>query len=1168
MRYQFPQPTLVACFTISLLSVSQNMVQAAPGTLDRIPLFVSDPIQPNIFFMLDDSGSMNWNMPHDGPRNDTTIEYNNYETTPDYNKEWRVWCRGANLLAYNSTTTYKPWSAYQPGTSSPFPDQTDLSNVWVDPYTKGAGSDPEEAIYGTESGVVNLRNAPVVTWSDAIADGGDGDGEYDSNECPTSFSDSRVVRAKDLSSDEQINFANWFAYYRIRRNTTKAAITQVISTSSARMGMATLHHHNNVGVEIKNMSITSNKETLLDHVVKMGSDSGTPLRQRLDWVGRYFSTSHSTPSNLNIGSASSPILPQNQGGECQQNFVMLMTDGRWNGSSPGVGDQDQTIDNNFVYPAHSDNPSNTLADVAMKWYKTDLAPGLDGKLKKEKGENTANLDENTQQHLVTFGVAFGATGTLNSDPVDRTQAFAWPTPSSNTSETLDDLRHAAYNGRGKFLFADNPEELSNGLQSVLSDIEARHGSSAAVAFNSTSLAAGTTLFFATFNTINWTGNLEAYNLNPTNGELDTVPLWDAASLLDSKSDADIANRVIYTWGLDSGGNKDGVLFNWSITDPQPAAAILDDLKQNQDSTTEDSPFTNSQKRVNFVRGDKTYDGAAGLIRNRASRLGDIVNSAPLYVGTPISNWPDTALFGVVGDRYSNYQSEEQASPRERIVYVGANDGMLHGFRASDGEEVFAYLPSATTSTLVDSGLHYLTEFDYIHQFYVDGTPKAADVYMPVVPSGASDWRTIIVGTLRGGGQGVYALNVSDPSQYLNTNAAAESTVLWEFTNLDDAELGYTFSDPEIVMMNNSKWAVILGNGYNATGTDKAKLMILFIEEGIDGTWSASDYVKIDTKVGSVGNKNGLSTPTLIDLDNNGTIDRVYAGDLHGNMWSFDVSNTAEGSWDVSYGTATTPLPLFAAGTTKPITMKPLLIKPQSDWIADAEGNSPNLMVYFGTGQYVANGDASNTDQQSYYSIWDAGSTVTSADLVQQTITELTNERVLSENAVTYAEPPSTGNRGWFIDLTETGERVVVEAFEIADIVFFNTMTPSEAPCESGGSSWRMAALMKTGGNPDIAAFDINGNGLDNTDTSDGGSTDDDKVSSGGTLMYASGVRFDNGIASATSVITNAEGKSFGYTSGTGTASKQGVVNVDELPIRPSTGGPIAGQRRSWIQLLR
>jgi type IV pilus assembly protein PilY1 len=1179
MQHQLFQSIMATVFTICLFSISQAPVQAAPGNLGHIPLFVAPPTPPNIFFMLDDSGSMHWSMPSDGVSSTALITRNQYDTIPDDTREWNVWCLGANFMAYDPTVTYKPWAANQPGTTTPFPDQTNLLSVWADPYTLGVGSiaysvgSENENINGEDSGSANLVASPIVTWTDT-----DNDGEYDVGECPTSFADTRVRRADSLTAAEQINFANWFSYYRLREHATKAAVTQVVSSSSARMGMATLHHNNGVGIEIKDMTDATNKENLLKDIVKIDSRDGTPLRRSLNNVGKYFDQSSSTPSGLNISTSSTakPILSAANGGECQQNFTMLMTDGQWNGSAPsGINQQDNTVDNNYVYPAHKDTVSKTLADVAMKWYKTDLAPSLANKVPVQDGANAINLDENNKQHMVTFGVAFGPNGTLTADPVDRTAAFVWPVPTAGSTETVDDLRHAAYNGRGKFLSAKNPQTLIKALQNVITDIESRQGSAAAVSFNTTSLVAGTSVFFASFDTTAWKGDVRSISIDPVSGVLGATN-WRAASVLDSKSNVNIASRAIYTWGLDSVAAKNGVLFNWSTVNPQPATVISDDFKKNQDTSVDVAPFTDSQARMNYVRGDTSNDGV-GLIRNRSSRLGDIINSAPYFVGSPVSNWPNSGLpFSTYATLYSTYQSALETTPRQGMVYVGANDGMLHGFKEDDGEEVFAYVPSSPASSSDNDGLHYLTESDYQHRYYVDGSPISADVYLRAEALGTQAWHTILVGSLRGGGQGLYALDVTDPSQFLNTQAAAKDLVMWEFTNQDDADLGFTFSDPQITMMNNGEWAVIIGNGYNATGTDTAKLMILFIERGIDGVWAAGDYIKLDTGVGTAINKNGLSTPTLIDLDGDGKTDRIYAGDLHGNMWAFDVSNGASSNWEIAHedGSAN-KIPLFTAAhhagnppvqvlgtpTPQPITMKPLVVKPS--WITDTGLNTPNVMVYFGTGQYIATGDASNTDQQTFYGVWDtgivpvSGASVLPTNLVEQTFLPgfPVDARVLSHNSVSYAATPSTGDQGWFVNLPESGERVVVNAFVLQGLVFFNTLAPSSAPCSAGGSSWLMAVNQETGANPDFSAFDITGDrDLDTADVVTDGA---------GNQAYAAGVAFLHGIASATAVITNDSGASFGIISGTDSNDPHDYV----LPGGGGGGTPSTGVRRSWLQLF-
>jgi len=1105
---------------------------AAPGTIAQTPLFLTPYPPPNILFALDDSGSMD-STRIVAPGSPWVAGFSNPPPTSE--AQWRYWCRGANLMAYDPAVIYRPWAAINPVTGDPFPDVTDIHHVtWW--YATGGGTFFPISF--------DLSDAPVITgWHDA-----DGDGVFDPEECPTSYSDPHVVKAKDLPPDERKNFGNWFAYYSLRQFALKAAATQVVANSSTRMGMVTLHHNNDVGQPIRDMTDPANKAILLDDIVHIRAGGGTPLRTLLDRVGRYFDQTTPTPSQLNLGAAPSPILPKADGGECQQNFVILMTDGYWNGSlSSPIGDQDGSVDFDKVYPAHHDGIADTLADVAMKWYKRDLAPSLAGKVPTQTGDPKSNLDENAEQHLVTFTVALGLAGALTNDPPDRNSVFSWPSPYdwSHPEHKIDDLRHAAYNGRGRFLSAKNPQELVSTLEQFITTIEDRQGSATAVSFNTTALSTGTLLFSATFNSEDWRGDLTAWNLDPLTGELTSFN-WQAAAKLDAHSDADmIANRVVYTWGeTDTAGHKDGVLFQWSAVPPLPDATIRNDLLQNPDGSTDITPFTATQNRLNFLLGNRGQEGID--LRERGSRLGDIVHSSPHFVGPPVSGWPDAPPFGTPSAPYSAFVGALASSPREPVVYVGANDGMLHGFRVSDGEEVLAYLPNAPASASVDDGLHYLSELDYMHRYYVDGTPTSADVFIKTEPSGSPSWRTVLVGGLRGGGKGLFALDVTDPSTFKRTPEDAKKIVLWEFTDQDDPRLGYTFSTPQIAMMNNGKWAVIVGNGYNASAGHTAQLFILYLEGGIDGQWSASDYVVIDTGVGSPTDANGLSTPALVDLDGNGTIDRAYAGDLHGNLWAFDLSATTASGWKSAYFDGSgNPDPLFAAGTTRPITMKPLVVKP--DWIGNTTTNQPNLMVYFGTGQYLTSADTATTDTQSFYGIWDAGTSVSPSQLVEQTFVPLPDPkaRSLTKNAVTYADPPSSGDFGWYLDLPDVGERVVVDAFEVENVVFFNTVVPQVEPCSAGGYSFLMSVDAKTGGTPDAPPFDYNGD--DSLD-------DGDKVD-GHVLV---GEKFAHGVAAASAII-NGNGKNYQYTSGT----------MSNKPSRRRILGNAVptGKRIGWMEVI-
>jgi Tfp pilus tip-associated adhesin PilY1 len=268
-----------------------------------------------------------------------------------------------------------------------------------------------------------------------------------------------------------------------------------------------------------------------------------------------------------------------------------------------------------------------------------------------------------------------------------------------------------------------------------------------------------------------------------------------------------------------------------------------------------------------------------------------------------------------------------------------------------------------------------------------------------------------------------------------------------------------------------------------------------------------------------------------------------------------------------------PVPLFSAThhtgappaqvstALQPITTKPLVVKNTSD---------ANYMVYFGTGQYIATGDATNTSQQSFYGILDAGAAVSATDLVEQTFETgfPADVRVLTQNPVDY----SSGKLGWLINLPDSGEKAVVDAFILHDLLFFNTLIPLSAPCTSGGKSFLMAVEAKSGGNPTRAAFNISGD--DQFD-------DADKVthsSDPNNKQFASGIAFGHGIASATAVITNADGKSFGYISGTDAGSNSGThAGIQDtsvaglyqlgLPGAPGGGPAAIGIRHTWQQLF-
>ncbi|MFC1748857.1 pilus assembly protein [Pseudomonadota bacterium] len=1164
--------SLIRTSLILVLLFLASLANAAPGTLSNSPLFLSTATEPNVFFLLDDSGSMEWDaLVQNGVSGlpDVGGWSSNYYVLPTANNgldksyisigcsptcypyvvpsvtavsdAWRVRNSDFNALYYDPEVTYQPWQG----------NDALGSALYSDAVANAAVVDPSGVVSGTfnltqnitfynyapsEGGwfVDTIFPASYYSWTDSdsdnVVDTSDAHTLVEIKPAVTSYtggvdrSDCTTVPVCSYAEEIQ-NFANWFSYYRKRSYVAKKAIGNVVNaTDKKRMGL----HVYNDGLITNAISVSSaaNKTTLLQNIY--GTDiscdgsgcPGTPARSALKSVGDLFE------------GASSPIVSAAEGGACQQNFDVVLSDGFWNGSTPsGIGNADGDGDTSFDGGAYADTYSTTLADVAMHYYERDLKTGLSNSV-----PTVANVDTADHQHLVTFSVAFGVSGTLDPVTTSPTDAgFNWPDPTDvQDDERIDDLWHAAYNGRGKFLSAQNPVQLTQGLKDALAAISDRTGSAAAVAFNSSSLNANSDVYLALFNSTAWSGDLKSYPLDPNTGAISSTANWGAASVLNLR-DLSVSPRKILTHD-----GSDGVAFQWANL----SVAQKNDLRTNSAGGTDSDAI--AQARLNFIRGDRSNEGSGNNFRVRSSRLGDIVHSEPVYVGKPGLAWPDTAPFPTGTSAYSLFSS---SVTRDGVIYAGGNDGMLHGFKESDGSEVLSYVPASVFSTDSGAGLHYLTESSYNHKYYVDLGAVVADAYIKGDALGTAAWRTVLLGGLRGGGRGLFALDVTDPSTFLEANAA--SLVLWEFTNADDPDLGYSFSQPTIALMNNGKWAAILGNGYNDDpgGSGEAKLFIVYLEGGLDGSWAATDYVEITTGIGSTADRNGLSTPLVIDSDGDGDADRVYAGDLKGNMWVFDLSDTSDSSWSVAYKQGMTPKPLFTALNNQPITSAPYVISHPTE---AASGNGLNRLVFFGTGQYLAQGDNLDVNGQSFYGVWDRGTKELSrTNLVAQTFESgfPADARVITDNSVAYSANGASKKYGWYIDLPESGERVASNAFVRGDIVFFNTMTPSSDPCTYGGSSWAMSVKALNGGRPGSSVFDYNGDGYVNTS---------DKVSDGSISLVAAGKKISVGLAAGSSFLGNNR-----YTPTTSTEDGDDI----QRDVIEGLGSGDTG-RLSWQELTR
>jgi type IV pilus assembly protein PilY1 len=686
---------------------------------------------------------------------------------------------------------------------------------------------------------------------------------------------------------------------------------------------------------------------------------------------------------------------------------------------------------------------------------------------------------------------------------------------SNDNNLLDatewDSRDGADGVPDSYFLVTNASKLKEQLDRAFTEILARDSSASAVATNSTSLKTQSRVYQARYNSLNWTGQLLSYQLSAS-GVLASAAEWDAGVKINAQNPT--TGRVIIT----KGAPGDGVAFayaNLTVTQQnlldKNAASLLDNC---------------GSERIAYLRGDQTHEAANGIFtcssststsnfRQRStSRLGDIVNSNPWYVGAPSAGFSDVDYPG-----YSAFRRGKLT--RKSVVYMGGNDGMLHGFDASldtttvaagvptatSGNEVLAYVPSAVFSNL--SKLTAQT-YNQNHLYFVDGSPMIGDVDLT-----SSNWHTILVGAMAAGGKGFYALDITDPSLFSESNAA--DILLWEFNDADDADMGFAINLPpassatgqakQIVRLANGKWAVIVGNGYNSS-LGKAVLYILFINDGVDGIWGASDYVKI---VADATGGNGLSTPVPFDTNDDGYADTVYAGDLKGNMWKFligpnssDASITSTSStWKVAFSGA----PLFTAtdngGLAQPVIWPPeVTLHP-----------SGGQMILFGTGKYIEPADKTDSHTQTFYGIWDrhivAGTPLgtRATELLSQTVIESAlaggNFRIPTNTAINWRLVPPTllnvadcklttptctpTHRGWYLDMPSTGERATGVPKLINQVIFFNTLIPSSTIC-SPGTGWLMSldylnggllprAIFVTGGSSSFSSSDISVGGF-------------------------------------------------------------------------------------------
>ncbi|WP_326538865.1 pilus assembly protein [Pseudorhodoferax sp.] len=702
----------------------------------------------------------------------------------------------------------------------------------------------------------------------------------------------------------------------------------------------------------------------------------------------------------------------------------------------------------------------------------------------------------------------GANDTFGGDfdkLVTGTDQKAWPDPvrgttvlnsststgSNNEQARQTELWHMALNGRGRFVPATaNSADLVKAFKEIFGAIISDSkvpvtGYAASASYISTKAA---TQYTTGYEAEDWNGYVRAETLaqNPStfaitlspdaNWSPALPPILTTADKLDALNAAAITSRLILTWS-DQTANPGPTSFQWT-QDPAPAPALRplsaaqkDLLKESTAST--DEVVTLGQRRLNFIRGDLSQDGQA--LRKRKSRQGDIVNSVVWYVADPVSNYSF--------DKYGAFALKHK--DRLPMVYVGGNDGMLHGFSGFDGTEMIAYVPKGVIQTLPE-----LTRSNYQHRYYVDGSPFSGDVYVKLSPSADPEWRTFLIGTLGAGGKGYFVLDVTTPGSKSTAKnpvasnfakANADALVIMDKTSpagsvTEDADIGHIMVAPvlednnpqkttQIVRMNDGRWAVVMGNGYNSTN-ERPVLLIQYLD-------GAKELLKIVASSGT-GATNGLSAPRLVDINGDGTPDVIYAGDLLGNLWKFNVSSASSSEWNVAFSGAPLYRALHTKGsvsTPQPITAPPI--------VRANERGVGGLMVAFGTGRNLTEGDRTSTGVQSIYSVLDStryklssakkvtvDDSTTVAQPVGSGVTELVEQDVnegspiagngtsvgrtfytVTQNAVSYAGVGA--KKGWYLNLPDAGERVLAQMsfFDSSNIIELISEVPA-----SGGTT--------------------------------------------------------------------------------------------------------------------
>jgi type IV pilus assembly protein PilY1 len=880
------------------------------------------------------------------------------------------------------------------------------------------------------------------------------------------------IGASCTYQEEMTNFANWYTYYRTRMKTMKTAAGRAFASldETFRVGLITINPAQTGTFSDKYLKIADftttvggHKSNWYDKLYAQTTGSSTPLREALSRVGWIYAGKFGTGLTSSIASTDDPVTTS-----CQPNFAILSTDGYWNGNQGqdlegvAMGNQDN-VDSGYSKRSDGAYDGNllpntlagsgaggkgTLADVAMYYYKTDLRDdvthswvtgGVWGAAIRTNNVPATTRDPNQAQHMVTFTIGLGLDGELSytSDYETATSGdfFSikqgtknWPSPNANRPSALDDLWHAAVNGRGVFFSASNPSAIATGLAETLSAVQQRVGAGAAAATSNLQPVAGDNFAFtAEYQTGDWFGDLKARTIDLSTGTVSAVVLWSAQTKLTEKDHFD---RNIYTYdAADTGvsGNRlrdmcwtGAVHANCTDLDATSGLAGIQVSEQAyfNPSTLVQWPYggdvirqtaVDGEKLLNFVRGDKTYEdtgssSATDLFRSREKILGDVVNAQPAYVKKTPFSYDDTGFAAFkactegTGSGCPVAQFPAPSYARRGTVYVAANDGMLHAFETDANNNPYYQTAGITTAVTSDDAftgdnsgngverwtyvpgmmlpeVYKLANKPYTHRYFVDGSPSVGDICTSTPCAGLNDWRTLLVGGLNSGGSGYYALDVTNP---------VAPKALWEFsytvacvstdalgvpstTAYGDCNMGLSYGNPIITKVRLSD----TDSDGDIDNNDKAKWVVLVTSgyNNTTGSGTGKGYLYIlDAVTGAILRRISTGSGTVGSPSGfakiNGWTDNGATDNTTVAVYGGDLNGDL---WRINLDPTATDYmkPVkVAQALSSTAAPQPITAKPELGEI------SGKRVILFGTGQFLQSTDADDTSSQTIYALRD------------------------------------------------------------------------------------------------------------------------------------------------------------------------------------------------------